>query len=72
MLVHACLECDTVSINRIAADDDPERILAVFHSALGVSQHGIYEQNGIMMLDAGDMDAVYHQLYGQAVENSMA
>ena len=72
MLVHACLECDTVSINRIAADDDPERILAVFHSSLDVSQHGIYEQNGIAMLDAGDMDAVYHQLYGQAVENSMA
>jgi hypothetical protein len=44
----------------------------VFHSSLGVSQHGIYEQNGITMLDAGDMDAVYHQLYGQAVENSMA
>ena len=40
MLVHTCLECDTVSINRIAADDDPERILAVFHSSLDVSQHG--------------------------------
>lgn len=72
MLVHVCLDCNIISINRIAADDDPERILAVFHSSLDVSQHGIYEQNGIAILNAGDMDAVYHQLYGQAVENSMA
>src|SRR4026209_2498083 len=26
MLVHACTECNAVSINRIAADDDPETV----------------------------------------------
>ena len=67
MLVHICADCNSVSINRIAADDDPESILAVYHSSLDVDHHFVDEQ-GITMLHAGDMDAVYRQLYGQTVE----
>ncbi len=67
MLVHICTDCNSVSINRVAADDDPELILAVYHSSLDVSHHFVNEQ-GITMLQAGDMNAVYTQLYGQRAE----
>ena len=33
MLVHECTECGTLSINRIAADDDPENILTIFQDS---------------------------------------
>lgn len=69
MLVHICTDCNSVSINRIAADDDPESVLAVFHSSLEIS-HPFFDAHGIEMLNAKDMQAVYTQLYGQTVEAS--
>lgn len=72
MLIHRCVDCDTVSINRIAADDDPETVLAVFHSSLGVAYDDLCERYGIVVLTAGDMDAVHGQLFGQNVEVMMA
>jgi len=71
MLVHICTDCNSVSINRIAADDNPESVLAVYHSYLDVSHHFVDEQ-GITMLRAEDMDAVYTQLYGQTVETAIS
>ena len=34
MLIHECVECKVLSINRIAADDDLATILAVFEESL--------------------------------------
>jgi hypothetical protein len=34
MLVHLCRECGKVSINRLAADDDPEKVLEIFETRL--------------------------------------
>jgi len=65
MLVHACVECATVSINRIAADDDPETILSVFQSSLDVDQVGFYDQQGILTLGMEDAEVVHAQLFGQ-------
>jgi hypothetical protein len=65
MLVHACADCATVSINRIAADDDPEMILSVFQSSLDIDQVGFYNQQGIVILDAEDDEIVHTQLFGQ-------
>jgi hypothetical protein len=65
MLVHACVDCATVSINRIAADDDPEAILSVFETSLDIDQAGIYDQEGIVMLDIKDVEIVHAQLFGQ-------
>jgi hypothetical protein len=65
MLVHACVGCTTVSINRIAADDDPEAILSIFQSSLDIDQVGFYNQQGIVMLDVEDAEVVHVQLFGQ-------
>ena len=70
MLVHQCTECRTLSINRIAADDDSETVLAIFQESLALA-HPIYalcEENGIVMLKAGDAKIVYTQLYGRLAE----
>jgi hypothetical protein len=65
MLVHACVDCDIVSINRIAADDDPETILSVFQLSFDIDQVGFYDQQGIVMLDMKDVEIVHAQLFGQ-------
>ena len=70
MLVHECMECNTLSINRIAADDDSETIMAVFRDS---SLHGVQlnhrcSQLGIRMLGTGDSEIVFTQLYGHNVE----
>lgn len=66
MLIHECTECRTLSINRIAADDDPESILSVFqNSPRDGLQHHRCRQQGIEMFGKGESKIVYEQLYGQ-------
>ncbi len=71
MLVHQCTECRTLSINRIAADDDPENILTIFQDSFlfGHPMRQLCESQGISMLDEGKAEMVYQQLYGQALES---
>lgn len=70
MLVHECTECKTLSINRIAADDDAATIMTVFRSSLGLDHHmqAVSQQHGITILTEKDARMVHTQLYGQAVE----
>ena len=65
MLVHACVECSTVSINRIAADDDPERVLAVFKSSFDLNGDESIGRHAIEMLHTEDARVIYSQLYGE-------
>jgi hypothetical protein len=39
MLVHQCLECGKSSINRIAADDDPDQVMRVYTQSLSLDSH---------------------------------
>ena len=64
MLIHQCIECATLSINRIAADDDPSRMMAVFRGSMGNGIQTVCEQHGILLLRANDTDVLYKQLYG--------
>lgn len=70
MLIHECMECKALSINRIAADDDPEAVIAVFQDSLGLGPqtYSICQQYGILILNTGDTKTVYTQLYGHTVE----
>lgn len=65
MLIHECVECGDLSINRIAADDDPDSIMDAFcHSQTsGWQIHVRCEEQGIMVLT--DVEVVSEQLYGQ-------
>ena len=70
MLVHECTECGTLSINRIAADDDPENILTMFQDSFlyGQPMRQLCEGQGISMLSAEATELVCKQLYGQNIE----
>jgi DNA-directed RNA polymerase subunit RPC12/RpoP len=73
MMVHQCSECRTLSINRIAADDDAETILAVFEDSVGFGAqlHSLCQQQGITVLSAAHLEIVRRQLYGHNIEISI-
>ena len=70
MLIHECVECKTLSINRIAADDDSAMVMAVFQEsfALDHHMHALCQENGIVILNTQDTEIVYAQLYGRFAE----
>jgi hypothetical protein len=73
MLIHQCTECRTLSINRIAADDDSGTVISVFQESLmlGHPIHTLCQEYGIVMLKSEDTRIVYTQLYGRSVEMPM-
>ena len=69
MLIHLCKECQAISINRIAADDDSRTVLAVFDDSSGLEaeiRSGMDAQ-GIRALDAMDRNIVMVQLFGSSM-----
>ena len=64
MLIHQCLDCGSLSINRIAADDDAATLLDVFRSSIKSEIHLLCEANGIMPLGLTDSYILQKQLYG--------
>ena len=70
MLTHECADCGSLSINRIAADDDSESILTVFQDSLRQSHQKfrLCEGQGILMLGTEALQAVQAQLFGPLVE----
>src|SRR5215510_3613833 len=69
MLIHECTECESLSINRIAADDDSDSILDVFQDSFGRSyqQLQLCEEQGILLLGPEALRAVHIQLFGPVV-----
>jgi hypothetical protein len=71
MVVHRCLTCFKISINRIAADDEPKMILAVFKRSKILSP-GIRKtllDKKIQLLEEKDKKEVLAQLFGKSVVN---
>jgi hypothetical protein len=66
MLVHRCTECGQLSINRIAADDDPCKLVDVFSRWPPVMQSVILacQQHGILLLKSSDWSLVHTRLFG--------
>ncbi len=73
MLIHECTGCGTLSINRIAADDDSETVMAVFRESLSLGHpiRSLCQQNGIVVLNAEHTKIVHTQLYGGTLEISV-
>lgn len=71
MLVHQCIECGVLSINRVAADDDASTILSVFRESLTNGIRSRCEAHGIDMLHASDISSLYRQLYGSSLPISL-
>ncbi len=71
MVIHLCIECGQVSINRIAADDDVATIWKVFQGSLELdsqTRSGLLK-DGIRMLEARDATMVQVQLLGRGLDD---
>jgi RNHCP domain len=70
MLIHECTDCQTLSINRIAADDDSATVLAIFESSLTFNPRvqARCQEYGIVILNSADHEIVQVQLYGRYAE----
>lgn len=69
MLIHWCIECQHVCINRIAADDDARTIMEILYASfdLDVSARERLEQQGIQVLAARHTQMVQAQLLGSVL-----
>lgn len=70
MLVHRCVDCGALSINRIAADDDPQTLLMIFeHSLSWKTRQFVREKtNEIDLLQDEDRYLLYSRLFGYALD----
>ncbi len=66
LLVHLCSECGRVSLNRLAADDDPEQVEAVFRAAshLDLETRSRLALAQVSLLAESELGFVREQLYG--------
>jgi hypothetical protein len=66
MLIHLCTECGTLSINRIATDDDPQTVITVFENSFcsDNSKRPNLDAYGIHALNAADRNIIQVQLFG--------
>ena len=73
MVIHECVECKILSINRIAADDDSGTVASVFQESLKIGReiHSLCLEHGIIPLETEDSQIVYTQLYGRYGEIPM-
>ena len=66
MLVHECAQCRVISINRVAGDDDNERILSIFDDSISNQELlTTLGERGITMLIARDRAEIHRQLFGE-------
>jgi hypothetical protein len=74
MLIHTCVECGRISINRIAADDDPETMLAIFQDSLNMEGSLVrrLECDGIRPLRASDRGLICARLFGSSEETTFS
>jgi hypothetical protein len=66
MLIHRCNDCGKLSVNRIAADDQAERLMEIYQDSLSldIDTRGQLEAIGIHLLLANDAMLVVSQLWG--------
>ena len=67
MLVHHCLDCGALSINRIAADDDPLKLWAIFQNNLRENNSNCVNTEGaIHFLQDEDQQLLQFRLFGRS------
>lgn len=68
MLIHRCTGCGKLVINRVAADDDADAILALFEGslAMGPALAAELTLQGVAALTAADGELLRRRLFGAA------
>lgn len=68
MLIHQCAVCEQLSINRIAADDDEDRVLEAFDFSCQLTDKAMNRlvRADVILLTQQDMPEIRTQLFGKA------
>lgn len=65
MLIHKCIKCGRISINRIAGDDDPDQILKIYNdSKENIDLLNELKKEGVILLDNAAEAEIKRQLFG--------
>lgn len=67
MLIHLCCGCQKISINRIAGDDDEQKLLAIFTESQHMQPQLLarLEADDILLLGPTDLPEIRRQLFGR-------
>jgi len=67
MVIHQCQDCGEISINRLAADDDPQVVFGIFEESKKVSKEILekLKNESIRLLDEADRQEIDKQLFGK-------
>jgi len=70
MLIHQCSDCQAISINRIAADDDIQKILEIMNESLRLreDQLDLLQKTGIGPVTHPFFEQVREQLLGKTIK----
>lgn len=68
MIIHQCIDCGKVSVNRIAADDDAALIFEIYQQSFQLDRQVKLEldMGGIRALDTVDGYIIQAQLFGKS------
>jgi len=66
MLIHDCMGCEKISINRLAADDGEALILQIYSTTCTMSEQTreMLQQQGIYVAGESDQETIHRQLFG--------
>ena len=66
MIIHKCIACEKISINRIASDDDTDTILKIFAESKKLSpiKRKQLQEKGVQLLTNQDKEKILIQLFG--------
>ena len=69
MIIHECVICGKISINRLASDDDEAAILFLFHNSflLNEKMKQKISREGIEIASAKDKERVFIKLFGKSI-----
>ena len=69
MLIHKCADCEGISLNRLAADDEEAIILSVFNESLSLSGEALkkLEEEDIDVVGKEGKEKVFIKLFGKGM-----
>jgi len=69
MIIHECIICGKISINRLASDDDEAKILFLFHSSFSLNEKTKQKisHEGIKIASLKDKEKVFIKLFGKSI-----
>jgi len=67
MIVHECIKCGKISINRIHAQDDPKEIINVFENGISLNpeKKDYLTKGGVFLLGENNREEVRKSIFGE-------